>query len=108
MKIDHPFKKLMPRLMAALAVMIGSLFSLSVAQANSISVVAVVDGTPISSIDFIERRNFLIKTTGITYDESNREQIDSDVLQMLVDDIIKTKEGMSFGSGFAASARQRA
>ena len=108
MKIDHSLKKLMSRLMAALVVMMGSFFALSVAQANSISVVAVVNGTPISSIDFIERRNFLIKTTGITYDESNREQIDSDVLQMLVDDIIKTKEGMGFGSGFAASARQRA
>ena len=77
-------------------------------MAKSISVVATVDGTPISNIDFEERRNFLIKTTGITYNDENREQIDSDVLQMLVDDIIKINEGSSFGSGFEATARQRA
>lgn len=78
------------------------------AFAKSISVLATVDGTPISSIDFEDRRNFLIKTTGIEYNDSNKEQIDSDVLQMLIDDIIKVNAGSSFGSGFEASARQRA
>ena len=78
------------------------------AIAQSISVLATVDGKPISSIDFEERRNFLIKTTGIDYNENNKDQIDSDVLQMLIDDIIKINAGSSFGSGFAATARQRA
>ncbi len=76
--------------------------------AASIAVMAVVDGFPISTIDFEQRRNFLIKTTGIDDNENTRAQIDSDVLQMLVDEVIKIKEGLSFGRSFEASARQRA
>jgi peptidyl-prolyl cis-trans isomerase SurA len=78
------------------------------ALAKGISVLAVVDGKPISSVDFEQRRNFLIKTTGIEYNDQNRDQIDNDVLQMLIDDVIKINEGMTFGRGFEATARQRA
>ena len=108
MTIKHSFLKKMSLMMAPLAVMMSVGLLSQTALAKSISVVATVDGTPISNIDFEERRNFLIKTTGISYNDSNREQIDSDVLQMLVDDVIKINEGASFGSGFAATARQRA
>jgi peptidyl-prolyl cis-trans isomerase SurA len=76
--------------------------------ATSISVLATVDGVPISNIDFENRRNFLIKTTGLDYNDGNREQIDSDVLQMLVDDIIKIRAGLSIGSQLEETARQRA
>ncbi|MCE2517050.1 MAG: peptidylprolyl isomerase [Alphaproteobacteria bacterium] len=104
-------RSLMTPVLAVMAMMAVGLTAPAVttpAMATSISVLAVVDGTPISSIDFELRRHFLIKTTGIEYNEQNRDQIDSDVLQMLIDDIIKVNEGLRFGSGFEASARQRA
>ena len=82
--------------------------SMSQAHAKKISVIAVVDGTPISTIDFDERRNFLVKTTGIADTEETREQIDNDVLQMLIDDTIKIAEGLKLGAGFETSAKQRA
>ena len=78
------------------------------AHAQKISVIAVVDGTPISTIDFDERRNFLVKTTGIADTAETREQIDNDVLQMLIDDTIKIAEGLKLGAGFETSAKQRA
>lgn len=78
------------------------------AIAKSISVIAVVDGTPISSIDFDERRNFLIKTTGIADTAETKQQIDNDVIQMLVDDAIKIAEGQKLGAGYETAARQRA
>ena len=78
------------------------------ALAKSISVLAVVDGNPITSIDFEERRNFLVKTTGISDTAETKDQIDSDVLQMLIDDMIKIKEGLSLGNNIEAIARQRA
>lgn len=85
--------------------------SLAMAQSVptlGVSVLAVVDGEPISSIDFEERRNFLIKTTGIEYNDQTREQIDNDVLQMLIDDIIKVNEGKRFGVGFEDEAKVKA
>ena len=84
------------------------LFGIKEAIAKKISVIAVVDGAPISSIDFEERRNFLVKTTGIADTPETKEQIDNDVLQMLIDDQIKIAEGLKLGAGYETSARQRA
>ncbi|MCG8624411.1 MAG: peptidylprolyl isomerase [Proteobacteria bacterium] len=61
--------------------------------AVTISVLATVNGQPITSHDLAERRNMLIKTTGLRLTEDNRDQIDRDVLQMLIDDAIKIAEG---------------
>ncbi len=110
MKMNSEQSPNIPALWYAVACVITLLVALiqQPAMAKSISVVATVDGTPISNIDFEERRNFLIKTTGIDYNDSNRDQIDSDVLQMLIDDIIKIKAGASFGSSFEVTARKRA
>jgi len=82
--------------------------TLSMAQASSVRVLAVVDGKPITNIDFEERRHFLIKTTGISDTPEMREQIDKDVLQMLIDDAIKIKEGLKFGGNIRATALERA
>ena len=101
-------KTMTTRMLIVVAMMVAALTTSSQVTAKSITVLATVDGTPISNIDFEDRRNFLIKTTGIEYNDSNKEQIDSDVLQMLVDDIIKVNAESSFGSGFATSARQHA
>ena len=99
-----PFVMLMA--MASLLMVIAT--GLPQAHAKKISVIAVVDGTPISNIDFEERRNFLVKTTGIADTPETREQIDNDVLQMLIDDTIKIAEGLKLGAGYETSARQRA
>ena len=77
-------------------------------QAESVRVMAVVNGQPITSLDFEERRNFLVNTTGIKITDDNRERINQDTLQMLIDDVIKKEEGLRIGSGFEATARQRA
>lgn len=64
--------------------------------ATSIEVIATVDGVPITSHDLNERRNMLIKTTGIQITSDNQAQIDRDVLQMLIDDQIKIATGEQF------------
>ncbi|XDZ64699.1 peptidylprolyl isomerase [Alphaproteobacteria bacterium LSUCC0684] len=80
----------------------------AMANSASVQVIAVVDGKPITNIDFEERRHFLVKTTGINDTPEMREQIDKDVLQMLIDDVIKISEGLKFGGDVEASALQRA
>lgn len=61
--------------------------------ATLIEVVATVDGVPITSHELNERRNMLIKTTGLTMTSENTAQINRDVLQMLIDDQIKISAG---------------
>ena len=61
--------------------------------ATVIEVVATVDGVPITSHELNERRNMLIKTTGLTITSDNSAQINRDVLQMLIDDQIKISAG---------------
>jgi len=78
------------------------------AYSASVQVIAVVDGRPITNIDFEERRHFLIKTTGINDTPELKEQIDKDVLQMLIDDEIKIREGLRYGGDVSATALQRA
>ncbi len=78
------------------------------ASGQSISVLAVVDGTPITSLDFQQRRNFLIKTTGIQDNSETKAQIDRDVLQMLIDDVIKINEGVRLGPQYDSQAKTRA
>ena len=106
--LNHAKATLSFIMMAIVGLALVTAFSLPKAHAKKISVIAVVDGTPISSIDFDERRNFLVKTTGIADTEETREQIDNDVLQMLIDDTIKIAEGLKLGAGFETSAKQRA
>ena len=61
--------------------------------ATLIEVVATVDGVPITSHELNERRNMLIKTTGLKMTSENTAQINRDVLQMLIDDQIKISAG---------------
>ena len=78
------------------------------AHATTIEVLAVVDGTPVTNLDFEERRNFLVKTTGIPDNEQTAPQIDKDVLQMLIDDVVKRDEGLKLGGGIEVTARLHA
>ncbi len=63
------------------------------ARAANIEIIATVDGIPITNHDLQERRNMLIKTTGLILTAENEDQINRDVLQMLIDDTIKISEG---------------
>ena len=92
----------------ALFLFMGTTLPINTIEATSIKVIAVVNGKPITNIDFEKRRNFLIKTTGINDTAERSQQIDSDVLQMLIDDIIKTEEGLRLGSGAESAALERA
>ena len=92
----------------ALFLFMGTTLPINTIEATSIKVIAVVNGKPITNIDFEKRRNFLIKTTGINDTAERSQQIDSDVLQMLIDDIIKTEEGLRLGGGAEAAALERA
>lgn len=62
-------------------------------RAANIEIIATVDGIPITNHDLQERRNMLIKTTGLILTAENEDQINRDVLQMLIDDTIKISEG---------------
>ena len=79
-----------------------------ISSAQTISIIATVDGTPISNIDFEQRRNFLVKTTGIQYTEQTKEQIDGDVIQMLIDDVIKVNAGNRLSGATEDIIMQRA
>ena len=97
-----------PPLLLIVALLLPLIFASNPLSAISIKLLAVVNGKPITNLDFNERRNFLIKTTGIEDNDQTRNQIDNDVLQMLIDDILKTEESLRVGRGFSEPARQRA
>ena len=78
------------------------------AMAEGIRVLAVVNGTPITSLDFEERLNFMVNTTGIQVTDENRDRIEQDLLQILIDDAIKKEEGLRLARGLEGSAKQRA
>ena len=77
-------------------------------KAANIEVIATVDGIPITNHDLEQRRNMLIKTTGIRLTAENENQINRDVLQMLIDDTIKISEGTAILSGNMSAINQGA
>ena len=55
----------------------------------AIEIVAKVNGQPITNYDLAQRVNFLAAVTNIKLNESNRQRIEKDALQMLIDDKLK-------------------
>ena len=55
----------------------------------AIEIVAKVDGQPITNYDLAQRVNFLAAVTNIKLNESNRQRIETDALQMLIDEKLK-------------------
>ncbi|MEC8728770.1 MAG: peptidylprolyl isomerase [Pseudomonadota bacterium] len=90
----------MPRFFPFTKALLISIIMLSLSTmtglATTIEVIATVDGVPITSHELNERRNMLVKTTGLTLTAENEAQINRDVLQMLIDDQIKISEGTKF------------
>ena len=55
----------------------------------AIEIVAKVNGQPITNYDLAQRVNFLTAVTNIKLNESNRQRIEADALQMLIDEKLK-------------------
>jgi len=55
----------------------------------AIEIVAKVNGQPITNYDLKQRVNFLAAVTNIKLNESNRQRIETDALQMLIDEKLK-------------------
>ena len=55
----------------------------------AIEIVAKVNGQPITNYDLTQRVNFLAAVTNIKLNESNRQRIETDALQMLIDEKLK-------------------
>ena len=55
----------------------------------AIEIVAKVNGQPITNYDLTQRVNFLASVTNIKLNDSNRQRIEIDALQMLIDEKLK-------------------
>ena len=55
----------------------------------AIEIVAKVNGQPITNYDLDQRVNFLAAVTNIKLNDSNRQRIETDALQMLIDEKLK-------------------
>ena len=55
----------------------------------AIEIVAKVNGQPITNYDLAQRVNFLAAVTNIKLNDSNRQRIETDALQMLIDEKLK-------------------
>ena len=55
----------------------------------AIEIVAKVNGQPITNYDLTQRVSFLAAVTNIKLNESNRQRIEKDALQMLIDEKLK-------------------
>ena len=55
----------------------------------AIEIVAEVNGQPITNYDLTQRVNFLASVTNIKLNDSNRQRIETDALQMLIDEKLK-------------------
>ena len=55
----------------------------------AIEIVAKVNGQPITNYDLAQRVNFLAAVTNIKLNASNRQRIETDALQMLIDEKLK-------------------
>ena len=55
----------------------------------AIEIVAEVNGQPITNYDLTQRVNFLASVTNSKLNDSNRQRIETDALQMLIDEKLK-------------------
>lgn len=61
-------------------------------HAQTVKVVAVVNGEAITNLDLENRLNYLLSATGLSITDENEQQLKDDVLQMLIDDTLKLME----------------
>ena len=68
----------------------------------AIEIVAKVNGQPITNYDLNQRVNFLAAVTNIKLDDSNRPRIETDALQMLIDEKLKLAAAQEIDPNIAA------
>ena len=68
----------------------------------TIEIVAKVNGQPITNYDLDQRVNFLAAVTNIKLTDSNRQRIETDALQMLIDEKLKLAAAEEIDPNIAA------
>ena len=79
---------------------------ISTSHAQTVKVVAVVDGQVITSFDLENRLKFLLAATGLVETDDNADQLLQDVLQMLIDDKLKMAEADKLSPGLTQAPRR--
>ena len=77
-------------------------------SAQSVTVIAVVNGQAITSLDLENRLAYLLDSTGIAMTDENEAQLREDVLQMLVDDKLKLMEAKRLVPNLIEAGRAQA
>ena len=82
----------------------GLIFILALMQpaTAAIEIVAKVNGKPITNYDVEQRVNFLTAITNIQLNDSNRQRLETDALQMLIDEKLKLQAAQSIDPNIAA------
>lgn len=80
----------------------------NVSLAQSVSVIAVVNGDAITNVDLENRLAYLLDQTGLTMTQDNEAQLRDDVLQMLIDDKLKFIEARKIAPGIIEVAHEQA
>ena len=78
------------------------------ASAQTVGVVAVVNGQAITNIDIENRLLYLLDSTGLAITEQNEQQLRDDVLQMLIDDKLKFIEAKKLAPSIIPAGNEQA
>ncbi len=84
------------------------LFAGPVLASQKVTVVAVVNGEPITSLDLTSRVDFIGKVTGLKVNDSTIADISRDALQNLIDEKIKVQQGRKDFPSLQSAARRKA
>lgn len=79
-----------------------------VTSAQTVAVVAVVNGQAITNIDVENRLLYLLDSTGLAITEQNEQQLRNDVLQMLIDDKLKFIEAQKLAPSIIPAGNEQA
>ena len=92
------------------ALLIASLLLMpfTMASAQTVKVVAVINGQAITNIDIENRLNYLLDSTGLAITQQNEAQLRDDVLQMLIDDKLKFIEAKKLAPSLIPAGNEQA
>ena len=76
--------------------------------AQTVKVVAVVNGEAITNLDLMNRLDYLLSSTGLQITDENEAQLTDDVLQMLIDDKLKLREAQKLAPGIIEAGNTQA
>ncbi len=84
------------------------LFTGQLFASQKVTVIAVVNGEPITSLDLTSRVDFIGKVTGLRVNDSTIADIRRDALQNLIDEKIKIQQGLKDFPSLQSAARRKA